>query len=135
MAQRLGVRRQRVAAQVPDRLRQEVTARATDLLSRRFRADAAEEARSRGLGFNYLVAVFGEWRGQSYYLCAKYRTPRGNPPEEFVVRTTRLAYVGFGRFDLAYFRHTNRWQPVYSALTARECFETIEQEQVFWPVT
>jgi hypothetical protein len=135
MAQRPGVRRHRVAAQVPDRLRQEVTSRATDLLSRRFRVDAAEETRARGLGFNCVVAVFGEWRGQSYYLCAKYRTPRGDPPEEFVVRTTRLAYVGFGRFDLAYFRHTNRWQPVYSALTAQECFETIEQEEVFWPVT
>jgi len=135
MAQRPGVRRHRVAAQVPDRLRQEVTSRATDLLSRRFRVDAAEETRARGLGFNCVVAVFGEWRGQSYYLCAKYRPPRGDPPEEFVVRTTRLAYVGFGRFDLAYFRHTNRWQPVYSALTAQECFETIEQEEVFWPVT
>ena len=135
MARRPGVRRHRVAAQVPDRLRQEVTSRAADLLSRHFRVDAAEEARSRGLGFNYVVHVFGQWRGQSYYLCARYRTPRGNPPEEFVVRTTRLRYAGFGRFDLAYFRHTNRWQPVYSALTAQECFETIEQEEVFWPLT
>lgn len=125
----------RVAAQVPERLRQEVASRAADLLSRRFRVDAAQEGRSRELGFNYVLAVFGEWRGRSYYLCARYRTPRGNPAEEFVVRTTRMAYVGFGRFDLAYFRHTNRWQPVYSALTAQECFATIEQEEVFWPVT
>lgn len=135
MARRAGVRRARAAVQMPDRLRQEVTARATELLSRRFRVRPQDEARSRQLGFNYVVAVFGEWRGQSYYLCAKYRTPRANPAEEFVVRTTRLTHVGFGRFDLAYFRHTNRWQPVYSALTAQECFETIEQEEIFWPVT
>lgn len=116
-------------------MRHQVASLASDLLSRRFRVCPEEEARSRRLGFNYVVAVFGEWRGRSYYLCAKYRTPRGNPPDEFVVRTTRLSYVGSGRFDLAYLRHTNRWQPVYSGLTAQECFEAIEQEEVFWPVT
>jgi hypothetical protein len=43
--------------------------------------------------------------------------------------------VGRGRFELAYFRHTNRWQPVYSGLTVQECFDTIEAEEVFWPLT
>ena len=36
---------------------------------------------------------------------------------------------------LAYFRHTDRWQPVYLGLTADECFDTIEQEEIFWPLT
>lgn len=64
-----------------------------------------------------------------------YRTPRGNPADDFIARTTRLTYVGLGRFELACFRHTNRWQPVYFGLTVPECFETIEQEELFWPVT
>ena len=58
-------------------------------------------------------------------------TPR---EEEFVVRSTRLEYEGRDRFHLAYFRHTNRWQPVYHGLTTEQCFDTIEQEEVFWPL-
>ena len=49
--------------------------------------------------------------------------------------TTRLEYAGSGRFHLAYFRHTGRWQPVYHGLTPAECFEAIEQEEMFWPLT
>jgi hypothetical protein len=40
----------------------------------------------------------------------------------------------FGRFDLAYFRHTERWFTVYRGLTAAECFEEIEGNEVFWPM-
>lgn len=84
-------------------------------------------------GFNHAVAVFSKWRGQSYYWCIRYRTPE--PTEEFVVASTRLEYAGRGRFHLAYFRHTDRWQPVYHGLTPDECFEAIEQEEIFWPLT
>ena len=39
------------------------------------------------------------------------------------------------RFDLAYFRHTDRWFTVYSGLTAAECFKEIEENEIFWPTT
>lgn len=81
----------------------------------------------------YAVAVFTEWRGQSFYLCVRYRTPE--PAEEFVVRSTRLEYAGEKRLHLAYFRHTDRWQPVYLGLTVDGCFDAIEQEEIFWPLT
>ena len=83
--------------------------------------------------FNYAVAVFSKWRGQSYYWCVRYRTPE--PMEEFVAASTRLEYAGRGRFHLAYFRHTDRWQRVYHGLTPDECLKTIEQEEIFWPLT
>ena len=38
----------------------------------------------------------------------------------------RMTLTGFARFDLAYFRHTERWFTVYRALTAAECFKEIE---------
>jgi len=120
---------------IPEVLKREVTSRGTDLLSRRFQVRPEDERRARRLGFNYVVAIFSEWRGSSFYLCAKYRTPRGNPHEDFIVRQTRLTYSALGRFDLAYFRHTNRWQPIYSGLTIQECFDTIEREEIFWPIT
>lgn len=103
------------------------------MLARKFAPLLAHETGVRRHEFNYAVAVFSEWRGRSFYLCVRYRTPR--PAEEFVVRSTRLEYAGRDRFHLAYFRHTNRWQPVYYGLTVEQCFDTIEQEEVFWPLT
>jgi hypothetical protein len=120
-------------AAISDQLRLEVTRRGNELLARKFEPLLAHEIGMRKHVFNYAVAVFSEWRGQSYYLCARYRTPR--PTEEFVVRNTRLEYVGRGRFHLAYFRHTDRWQLVYHGLTLDECSEAIEQEEIFWPLT
>jgi len=121
------------ATGLPESLRRELTRRGEELLSRKFAPLLTQEKGMQAHGFNYAVAVFSEWRGRSFYLCVRYRTPR--PGEEFVVRSTRLEYAGRDRFHLAYFRHTNRWQPVYQGLTAEQCFDTIEQEEVFWPLT
>lgn len=43
-----------------------------------------------------------------------------------LARSARLEYAGRRRFQLAYFRHAGRWQPVYYGLTLDGCFETIE---------
>lgn len=123
------------ALKVPELLRREVSRLGDELLARRFQPRVRDEAVARRHGFNYAVAVFAEWRAQAFYLCVRYRTPTGRPEEEFVVRTTRMQYAGSGRFHLAYFRHTERWQPVYFGLTAAECFQAIEDEAIFWPLT
>ena len=120
---------------VPELTKRDVTGRAAELLARKFTVHPENEESARRFGWNYVTEVYGEWRGRSYYFCARYRTSRGTAEEEFVVRTTRLTYTGNGRFDLAYFRHTDRWQPVYARLTVAECFEAIESEEIFWPVT
>jgi len=44
-----------------------------------------------------------------------------------------MTMKGFGRFDLAYFRHTGRWFTVDRGLTAAECFQEIEKSEVFSP--
>ena len=64
-------------------------------------------------------------------------TARGaaNQENDFVVRHARMTLRGFGRFDLAYFRHTDKWFDVYRGLTAAECFREIEGNEIFWPTT
>ena len=81
------------------------------------------------------IQLFTEWRGKAFYLNARYRTRSRKPEDDFVVRTTRMTLTGFGRFDLAYFRHTNKWFTVYRNLTAAECFREIEENEIFWPMT
>jgi hypothetical protein len=36
-------------------------------------------------------------------------------------------------FTLAYMRHTGQWWEVYQGLTVEEYFETIVNQQTFWP--
>lgn len=124
-----------VVASVPDQVRQQVERWADGWLRTKFTRLLELLARDPG-PFNYPIAVFAEWRGRSFYLCARYRAKRdGAEAGEFVVRTTRMTQVGFGRFDLAYFRHTNRWFTVHRSLTAAACFAEIEGNEVFWPIT
>lgn len=92
------------------------------------------EARDPG-PFNYPIEVFPDWRGKAFYLCARFRARSRRPEDDFVIRHARMTLTGFGRFDLAYFRHTDRWFTVYSGLTAADCFKEIEGNEIFWPTT
>ena len=126
--------REWVLAKVPADLRQQVDQWADEWLTKKF--SHGLELRTEDPGpFNYPVEVFSEWRGKAFYLCARYRARSRQPEDDFVVRSTRLTMTGFGRFELAYFRHTERWFTVYRGLTAQECFTEIEGNEIFWPVT
>ena len=85
--------------------------------------------------FNYPIEVFPDWRGKAFYLCAGFRARSRRPEDDFVIRHARMTMTGFGRFDLAYVRHTDRWFTVYRGLTAADCFKEIEGNEIFWPTT
>jgi hypothetical protein len=119
---------------VPARLRQQIDRWAEPWLTAKFSRILERHAQNPG-PFNYPIAVFSEWRGKSFYLNVRYRTPSGRAEDDFVVRQTRMTLTGFGRFDLAYFRHTEKWFTVYRGLTAAECFREIEENEIFWPST
>ena len=119
---------------VPAALRQQVDRWAEMWLTAKF--SRLLELRALDPGpFNYPIAVFSEWRGKAFYLCARFRAHSRRVEDDFVVRHARMTLTGFGRFDLAYFRHTDRWFTVYRGLTAAECFEEIEGNEIFWPTT
>jgi hypothetical protein len=122
-----------VPANVPADVRQQLDRCAQEWLTGNFSKLLALRAQDPG-PFNYPVEVFSEWRGKAFYLCARYRTPRHTPHDEFVVRQTRMTMTGFGRFELAFFRHTERWFTVHRGMTAAECFKEIEGNEIFWPV-
>ena len=121
---------------VPDLLRALLTSKTQELIDSRFKTGLeANAASSAAHGFNYIVDIYTQWRGRSFYICARYRNPRPDAIEEyFEVRTTRVSYVSGDRFGLSYMRHTGKWVEVYPSLTAVECVDTIEGEELFWPV-
>ena len=125
--------RERALAKVPTDLRQQVDRWASAWLTKEFSRLLDLVAADLG-PFNYPIEVFSEWRGKAFYLCARYRSRSRRPEDDFVARSTRLTMTGFGRFDLAYFRHTERWFTVYRGMPASACFKEIEANEIFWPV-
>lgn len=124
---------ERVPVSVPGELRQQIDRWAGAWIARKFSSLLQLRAADPG-PYNYPVEVFSEWRGKSFYINAKYRTPSGRPEDDFIVRRARMTLTGFGRFDLAYFRHTDRWFIVFRALTVSDCLEHLEGNEIFWPV-
>ena len=121
-------------APVPAMLRRQVDTWADAWLRAKF--SRLLELRAQDPGpFNYPIAVYPEWRGKAFYLNVRYRARSRRPEDDFVVRHTRMTLTGFGRFDLAYFRHTDKWFTVFCGLTAAECFREIEGNEIFWPTT
>jgi hypothetical protein len=121
-------------ASVSAQLRQQVDRWAQGWLTTKFSRPLELRAKDPG-PFNYPIAVFSEWRGKAFYLNVRYRARSRRPEDDFVVRHTRMTLTGFGRFDLAYFRHTGKWLTVCRGLTAAGCFREIEANEIFWPTT
>jgi hypothetical protein len=120
------------ASRVPPDIKQRVDRWAEVWLTTNFTRLLALRAQNPG-PWNYPIAVFSEWRGRQFYLNVRYKGGRRATVDEFVVRHTRMSLTGFGRFDLAYFRHTGRWFTTHRGLTAEQCFGEIEANEVFWP--
>ena len=119
---------------VPELLRHQIDQWASTWLQSKF--SRLLELRHLDPGpFNYPIEVFPEWRGKAFYLSVRYRSKSRRPEDDFVVRRTRMTLTGFGRFDLAYFRHTNKWFTVHRGLTAAECFREVQENEIFWPTT
>ena len=118
---------------MPDQLRQQIDGWADAWIKRNFSHGLELRAVDPG-PFNYPVEVFSEWRGKAFHICARYRTRSRRPEDDFIVRRARMTMTSFGRFDLAFFRHTERWFTVFRGLTAAQCFEHIEGNEVFWPM-
>jgi hypothetical protein len=92
----------------------------------------ADSARQHG--FNYVVDVYTQWRGNFFYIMSKYCRPReGSDDEFFEVRSMRMEFVGSNRFHLAYMRHTGKWWVVYRALPMKQCLDEIKGNELFWP--
>jgi len=120
-------------SKVPDALKRELSVKANTLVERHIRPKHVKPAPSNPR-FNYIEDIFTKWRGRYFYFMAKYASPAPNRISPFFeIGFARLEFIGDNRFDLAYFRHTGKWWPVFSGLTVDEALNLVRSEDIFNP--
>lgn len=82
--------------------------------------------------FNYIVDIYTKWYKNCLYFRVKFACPGPSALSPFFEDSfTRIAYMANGRFNLAYMRHTGKWQEVFTDLSMDEAFTTIRDEPFF----
>ncbi|MBW2145438.1 MAG: hypothetical protein JRI22_00300 [Deltaproteobacteria bacterium] len=118
---------------VPDNVKMEVEIQASELTESVLKPEHVK-AHVKEERFNYIVDIYTKWYHSYFYFCAKYRSPAPNAISPFFdVKFARMEYVGNGRFNLSYMRHTGQWWEIYTSLSIDECMALIKDEPHFLP--
>jgi len=123
----------RPASHVPDAVKEKVTAKANEIIETVFKPRYIKPP-PKNERFNYIVDIYTKWNKGCLYFRAKYACPGPNALSPFFEDSfTRLAYMANGRFNLAYMRHTGKWQEVFNDLSMEDAFDAIREQPFFHP--
>ncbi len=85
--------------------------------------------------FNYPVDIYGKWHGGRYRFIQRYRSGfSDNAGWEFESAFARLDYLGLGRFDVMWHRHTGQWFRLYRSISLNEALRCVEEDGHLHPV-
>jgi len=131
--QRVWIYRPRPASHVPDAVKKKVTNKVDEIIETLFKPRYIKPPPKKAR-FNYIVDIYAKWRKNCLYFCARFACPGPNAISPFFEDNfTRLAYMANGRFNLAYMRHTGKWQEVFSDLSLKDAFAEIQNQPFFHP--
>ena len=78
--------------------------------------------------FNYLIDLYTKWRGDSLYLLGTMACPFPEASvETFETQFSRLTVGGYRSFQLAYMRHTGKWETVFLPESVEDAFDLIRE--------
>jgi hypothetical protein len=84
--------------------------------------------------WNFIVDIYTKWYRNYFYFCSKYHSPAPTAmTAHFEVKFVRLEYVGNGKFNVAYMRHTEQWSEIFQDLTLDQCLEAIQDIPTLHP--
>ncbi len=120
-------------SKVPDALKRGLSAKANAIIEEHIKPEHVKPP-PKNPSFNYIEDIYAKWRGRYFYLMAKYASPSPNSiSPSFDIGFARLEFVGDDLFDLAYFRHTEKWWTIYSKLTDDEALKIVKDGGNFIP--
>ena len=118
---------------VPSAVKDEVTAKARGLIEAELKPRHLKPP-PKDARFNYLADITCKWHGPYFYLVGVFACPGPNAlSPTFESKLARLLYVGPGRFNLAFQRHTGQWVELYEGLPLQKCLDAIQADPWFVP--
>ncbi len=83
--------------------------------------------------FNHCIDIFSKWRGNFFYIMLKYKTGKNSTQDFFDTGLARLEYYGENQFNLSYFRHTGKWEPLfmYDDISFETAVKAILEDSMF----
>lgn len=118
---------------VPEAVKAEVEAKARELIDTVLKPQHVKPPPSDER-FNYIIAIGGKWYRSYFYFYSTYACPGPNAlSPTFESKFARMEYVGNGRFNLAYMRHTDQWFELFTDLSVDECLKAIRDDPWFQP--
>jgi hypothetical protein len=84
--------------------------------------------------FNYITDITIKWLGSKCFFVSIYACPGPNAlSPSFETKFARMEFVGNGRFNLAFMRHTGQWVQLFENQTVDECMTAIKDDAWFVP--
>lgn len=120
-------------SKISDSIKAEVVRKANDLIESFLKPEFVKPC-PVDTEWNYIVDIHGKWYRNWFYLCSKYRCPAPNCIAEFFeTKFARFEYIGDGKFNLAFIRHTGQWVETEEGLPLEECLERVRNDSLFQP--
>jgi hypothetical protein len=118
---------------VPNDLKTDVEEKANELI-RDFLEPTYVKPPPKDKRWNYLTGISTKWHRSFFYFVGHYASPGPDAlSPTFDSPFARMEFVGAGRFNLAYMRHTGKWWEVYQGLTVDDCLKAIREQGTFQP--
>ena len=85
-----------------------------------------------GHQLNYITDITFKWLSSKLFFIAIYACPHSTAiSPTFEEKFARIEFVGDGKFDLSFMRHTGEWVPLFEGQTVDECMKAIEDDPWF----
>jgi hypothetical protein len=118
---------------VPDEIKAEVQKKADQLVEAFLKPNFIKPLPA-DTQWNYIVDIYTKWYRSYFYFCSKYHCPSPNAiTDYFEAKFVRLEFVGNGKFNVAYLRHTEQWLEIFQDLTLDQCLEAIQDIPTLQP--
>ena len=118
---------------VPESIKAELAAKALHLIENVLKPRHVRPPQPAAT-LNYITDIGGKWNRGYFYFTASYACPSPNAlSPTFETKFARMGYVGDGKFDLSYLRHTGAWLGIYEALSVDDCLKAIQDDPWFVP--
>jgi hypothetical protein len=118
---------------VPEAVKAEVEAKARELIDTVLKPQHVKPT-PEDERFNYLIDIGGKWHRSYFYFFSTYACPGPNAlSPTFESKFARLEYLGTGKFNLSFMRHTGQWVELFTGCSLDECLKTIQEDPWFQP--